>query len=112
MLRQGFSFGSHSITAIHVLGKDEHQVQFLVRAPGPLVKWISCWSSKPAVGVRSSQGPPYKYRMKLFEAAIRTADGREFKDRVGADTAQAARFLLQQKYGPRAVPYISRLIPS
>ncbi len=57
-------------------------------------------------------GPANKYRMKLFEATIRTADGREFKDRVGADTAQAARFLLQQKYGPRAVPYIPRLIPS
>lgn len=50
--------------------------------------------------------------MKLFEATIRTPDGREFKDRVGADTAQAARFLLQQRYGPRAVPYLPRLIPS
>jgi|688.fasta_scaffold2677789_2 hypothetical protein len=49
--------------------------------------------------------------MKLFEATIRTADGREFKDRVGADTAQAARFLLQQRYGPRAVPYLPKMIP-
>ena len=46
--------------------------------------------------------------MKLFEATIRTPDGREFKDRVGADTAQAARFLLQQRYGPRAVPYLPK----
>jgi hypothetical protein len=50
--------------------------------------------------------------MKLFEATIRTTDGREFKDRVGADTAQAARFLLQQRYGPRAVPYLPKMIPS
>ena len=49
--------------------------------------------------------------MKLFEATIRTTDGREFKDRVGADTAQAARFLLQQRYGPRAVPYLPKMIP-
>ena len=64
------------------------------------------------MGVRSSQGRPYKYHMKLFEATIRTPDGREFKDRVGADTAQAARFLLQQRYGPRAVPYLPKMIPS
>ena len=50
--------------------------------------------------------------MKLFEATIRTADGREFRDRVGAETAQQARLLLQQRHGPRAVPYIPRLIPS
>jgi hypothetical protein len=47
--------------------------------------------------------------MKLFEATIRTSDGREFKDRVGAD---AARLLLQQRYGPRAVPYLPKIIPS
>jgi type II secretory pathway component PulF len=50
--------------------------------------------------------------MKLFEATIRTPDGREFKDRVGAENAQQARLLLQQRHGPRAVPYIPHLIPS
>jgi hypothetical protein len=50
--------------------------------------------------------------MKLFEATIRTPDGREFKDREGAEDAQQARLLLQQRHGPRAVPYIPRLIPS
>lgn len=50
--------------------------------------------------------------MKLFEATIRTPDGREFKDRVGADTPQEAKLLLQAKYGPRAVPYLPKLIPS
>jgi hypothetical protein len=49
--------------------------------------------------------------MKLFEATIRV-DGREFKDRVGAETAEEARKLLQQRYGPRAVPFIPHMIPS
>ena len=51
-------------------------------------------------------------RVKLFEATIRSPDGKEFKDRVGAQTAEEARILLQQRYGPRAVPYLPRLIPS
>jgi hypothetical protein len=76
------------------------------------VKWISCLSSKQAVAVRSRQGRPYKYQMKLFEATVRTRDGKEFKDRVGAETAQEARLLLQMKHGPRSVPYLPRLVPS
>ena len=40
------------------------------------------------MGVRSSQGRPLNSCMKLFEATIRTPDGKEFKDRVGAQTAQ------------------------
>jgi hypothetical protein len=48
--------------------------------------------------------------MKLWEATVRV-DGREFKDRVGASTAQEARMLLQQRHGPRAVPYLPHLIP-
>lgn len=50
-------------------------------------------------------------KMKLFEATIRV-DGREFKDRVGAQDAQQAMLLLQQRWGPRAVPYIPHMIPS
>ena len=49
--------------------------------------------------------------MKLFEATIRTNDGREFKDRVGASTADEARLLLQQRHGARAVPYLPKMIP-
>jgi hypothetical protein len=49
--------------------------------------------------------------MKLWEATIKV-DGREFKDRVGAETAQEARVLLQQRHGPRAVPYLPHMIPS
>ena len=77
-----------------------------------LVKWISSLASNQRVGVRSSQGRPLNSRMKLFEATIRTSDGKEFKDRVGAQTAQEARLLLQTRYGPRAVPYLPKLIPS
>jgi hypothetical protein len=49
--------------------------------------------------------------MKLFEATIRV-DGREFKDRVGANDTHEARMLLQQRYGPRTVPFIPHMIPS
>jgi hypothetical protein len=49
--------------------------------------------------------------MKLFETTVRV-NGKEFKDRVGAETAEEARKLLQQKWGPRAVPYIPHMIPS
>ena len=50
--------------------------------------------------------------MKLFEATVRRPDGSEFKDRVGANDAQEARMLLQQRHGPRAVPYMPHMIPS
>jgi type II secretory pathway component PulF len=49
--------------------------------------------------------------MKLFEATIKTHDGSVFQDVVGAETAQEARRLLQQRHGPRAVPYMPRIIP-
>jgi hypothetical protein len=49
--------------------------------------------------------------MKLFEATIRV-DGKEFKDRVGANSAEEARRLLQQRHGPRAVPFVPHMIPS
>ena len=50
--------------------------------------------------------------MKLFEATVKRPDGTEFKDRVGANDAYEARTLLQQRHGPRAVPYLPRMIPS
>ena len=49
--------------------------------------------------------------MKLFEATIRI-NGKEFTDRVGANTADEARRLLQERHGPRAVPFIPKMIPS
>lgn len=51
-------------------------------------------------------------RLKFWEATIRTADGREFKDRVGAVDAQQARRLLQERHGPRSVPYLPHQIPA
>jgi hypothetical protein len=48
--------------------------------------------------------------MNLYEATIRV-NGKEFKDRVGANSAEEARLLLQQRHGPRAVPYIPHTIP-
>ena len=51
-------------------------------------------------------------RIKLWEATVRTPDGKEFKDRVGAQTVEEAKLLLQQRHGPRAVPYLPKLIPS
>ena len=50
--------------------------------------------------------------MKLYEATIKGPDGKEFKDRVGANSAQEAKLLLQQRHGPRAVPYLPHMIPS
>ena len=50
--------------------------------------------------------------MKLFEATVRRPDGSEFKDRVGANDAQEARRLLQERHGPRAIPYVPHMIPS
>jgi type II secretory pathway component PulF len=50
--------------------------------------------------------------MKLYEATIRTPDGKEFKDRVGANDAYEARQLLQQRHGPRTVPFLPHMIPS
>jgi type II secretory pathway component PulF len=50
--------------------------------------------------------------MKLFEATVRRPDGSEFKDRVGAADAEEARMLLQQRHGPRAIPYVPHMIAS
>ena len=57
------------------------------------------------------QVPILKDSMKLFEATVRV-NGKEFTDRVGANDAQEARLLLQQRHGPRAVPYLPKMIPS
>ena len=60
--------------------------------------------------VRVRPGAP-RIPMKLYEATIRV-NGKEFKDRVGANSAEEARMLLQQRHGPRAVPFIPHMIPS
>ena len=78
-----------------------------------LVKWYN--SRFPIFGRGFDSLTPLQHLgniMKLFEATIRLPDGSEFKDRIGANDAQEARQLLQQRHGPRAVPYIPHMIPS
>ena len=62
--------------------------------------------------VRVSHGAPKN--MKLYEATIREPGPgtEERKVRIGAESAEEARRLLQQLYGPRSVPYLPRLIPT
>ena len=49
--------------------------------------------------------------MPMYEATVRTSEG-EKKDRVYADNVQEAKKLLEQRHGPRNVPYIPHVIPS
>ena len=51
--------------------------------------------------------------MKLYEATIRDpGPGTDERTvRVGANSAEEARRLLQQMYGPRSVPYMPKLVP-
>ena len=52
--------------------------------------------------------------MKLYEATIREPgpSTEERTVKIGANSAEEARRLLQQLYGPRSVPYLPRLVPS
>ena len=49
--------------------------------------------------------------MPMYETTVRTPTG-ETKDRVYAQNAQEAKRLLEQRHGPRNVPYIPHMIPS
>ena len=49
--------------------------------------------------------------MPMYEATVRTPEG-EKKDRVYAKDLQEARQLLEQRHGPRNVPYIPHIILS
>ena len=51
--------------------------------------------------------------MKLYEATIREPGpgSTERQVRIGAESAEQARHLLQQLYGPRSVPYLPRMVP-
>ena len=48
--------------------------------------------------------------MPMFEATVRTSKG-DTKERVWADNAQQAKKLLEERFGPRNVPYIPHMIP-
>jgi hypothetical protein len=47
----------------------------------------------------------------MYEAVVRTPQG-DSKDRVFAKDMQEARQLLEQRHGPRNVPYLPKIIPS
>jgi hypothetical protein len=49
--------------------------------------------------------------MPMYEATVRTPQG-ECKDRVWAKNVTEARMLLEQRHGPRNVPFIPHIIPS
>ena len=50
--------------------------------------------------------------MPMYETTVRTSGGEE-KKRIFADTPQEAKKLFEQLYGgPRAVPYIPKIVPS
>ena len=72
---------------------------------------ISVFETEGGSSILSGPAKILKDSMKLFEATVRV-NGREFTDRVGANDAQEARLLLQQRHGPRAVPFLPRMIPS
>ena len=57
---------------------------------------------------------PHQEMMKLYEATIREPGPgtEERKVRIGAESAEEARRLLQQLYGPRSVPYLPHVVPS
>ncbi len=76
---------------------------------GSLTQLVECLPYTQNV-VSSTLAGPTRI-MKLFEATVRV-NGKEFTDRVGANNAEEARMLLQQRHGPRAVPYMPRMIPS
>lgn len=47
----------------------------------------------------------------MYEATVRTPEG-ERKDRVWARDQDEARKLLEQRHGPRNVPYIPHIVAS
>jgi hypothetical protein len=47
----------------------------------------------------------------MYEITVRTSNG-DTKDRVYANNAQEAKRLLEQRHGPKNVPYIPHMIPS
>ncbi len=53
-----------------------------------------------------------EFCMPMYETTVRTPQGEE-KKQVYADTPQEAKKLFEQLYGgPRAVPYIPKVVPS
>ena len=58
------------------------------------------------------QVPKENTIMPMYETTVRTPQGEE-KKRIYADTPQEAKKLFEQLYGgPRAVPYIPKIVAS
>jgi hypothetical protein len=49
--------------------------------------------------------------MPMYETVVHTPEGPK-KERVYAPNAREAKKLLEQRHGPRNVPYIPHMIPS
>lgn len=49
--------------------------------------------------------------MPMYEATVRTPQG-DKKDRVWAQDLKEARHLLEQRHGPRNVPFVPHIVPS
>jgi hypothetical protein len=49
--------------------------------------------------------------MPMYEATVKTSNGDQ-REKVFATTSQEAKKLLEQRFGPRNVPYIPHMIPS
>ena len=64
--------------------------------------------------MRSSPAPGTKFKdcnMPMYETTVRTPNG-DTKDRVYAKDLTEAKQLFEQRYGPRNVPYVPKVIPS
>lgn len=73
---------------------------------------VASQSHKLKVGGSSPSPATIKEKyMPMYETTVRTPDG-EKKDRVYAKDLQEARQLLEQRHGPRNVPYIPHIVPS
>jgi hypothetical protein len=70
-----------------------------------------------SVSVRSAGSSPASgttkkgNAMPMYEATVRTPQG-DTKDRVYAKDLKEAKQLLEQRHGPRNVPYVPKIIPS
>ena len=49
--------------------------------------------------------------MPLYETTVKTAQGEEKKQIYARDAAEAKRLFEQMYGGPRAVPYLPKIIP-
>lgn len=67
---------------------------------------------KAKVGSSTLSRCTRNYTMPMYETTVRTPQGEE-KKRIYANDVKEAKKLFEQLYGgPRAVPYIPKIVPS